>query len=121
MNPSPALGWEARERMSLFERGPVDAIIALALIHHLALANNVPLQRLVDLFAKLCNILIIEFIPKDDSQAQRLLANREDIFNDYEQEQFERLFREYFLIEQRRKIRDSKRTLYLMRKDTSVA
>ncbi|MDX1436004.1 MAG: hypothetical protein R3335_04290, partial [Anaerolineales bacterium] len=43
INPTPAIGWNSAERMSLKERGPVEAVLALALIHHLAISNNVPL------------------------------------------------------------------------------
>ena len=39
-NPSPGIGWENQERMSLIDRGPVDTVIALALIHHLSISNN---------------------------------------------------------------------------------
>ncbi len=43
-NPSPALGWALEERRSLVQRGPADLIMALALVHHLAIGNNVPLE-----------------------------------------------------------------------------
>ena len=36
-NPSPSLGWAHGERDSLASRGPADMIMALALIHHLAI------------------------------------------------------------------------------------
>jgi hypothetical protein len=61
-NPSPALGWANEERESLGQRGPVDAVFALALIHHLAISNNVPLPRLADFFAGLCRWLVIEWV-----------------------------------------------------------
>ncbi len=44
-NPSPALGWAHHERDSWLERGPVDLVMALALLHHLAISNNVPLAE----------------------------------------------------------------------------
>ena len=65
-NPSPAIGWENQERQSLAERGPVDAIFALALIHHLVISNNVPLNRLASFFQHLGRWLVIEFVPKSD-------------------------------------------------------
>src|SRR5262249_34933303 len=45
-NPSPAIGWSNRERMTLAERGPADVVLALGLIHHLAIAGNLPFQAL---------------------------------------------------------------------------
>jgi hypothetical protein len=115
-NPSPAIGWENRERMSLYERGPVKIAIALALIHHLAISNNVPLRMIASFFCGICKWLIIEFVPKTDSQVQRLLASREDIFSSYTQEAFEVEFTNFFRIQKSMRIKESERTLYLMEK-----
>ena len=112
--PSPGIGWENKERMSLFERGPVDTVFALALIHHLAICNNLPFNKIVDFFSKICKSLIIEFVPKEDSQVQRLLSARDDIFQDYTQQLFEYEFEKYFRIQDSVVVKDSKRTLYLM-------
>ena len=113
-NPSPKTGWENEERMSIFERGPADMVFALALIHHLAISNNLPLGRIAGFLNRICKSLIIEFVPKTDSQVQRLLATREDIFPDYQQEFFENEFKRYFSVQSSVKIRNSDRTLYLL-------
>ena len=118
-NPSSGLGWENEERMSLFERGPADVVLALALIHHLAISNNLPLGRIAGFLNRICKSLIIEFVPKTDSQVQRLLVTREDIFSDYQQEVFENEFMRYFVIQGSVKIRNSERILYLMHKKDS--
>jgi hypothetical protein len=113
-NPSPNIGWQNQERMSILERGPADTVLALALIHHLAISNNLLFNKMADFFNQVCNSLIIEFVPKTDSQVQRLLSTREDIFLDYTQQAFESEFSKYFTIQNSAKIRDSERTLYLM-------
>jgi len=115
-NPSPAIGWENQERLSLLERGPADAVLALALLHHLAISNNLPFDKIAYFFNKICNYLIIEFIPKDDSQIQKLLLNREGIFPNYTKQDFEHTFSKYFIIEKSFEIKDSKRSIYLMQK-----
>jgi ribosomal protein L11 methylase PrmA len=115
-NPSPDLGWSNQERMSLLQRGPTDVVLALALIHHLAIANNVTLPQLSKFFARLSKTLIIEFVPKSDSQVQRLLSTREDVFPHYTQESFEKEFRKHFVIHRAEKIRRTERTLYWMEK-----
>jgi len=115
-NPSPAFGWAHTERASLIERSSADLVMALALIHHLAISNNVPLVRIANLFAELADRLIVEFVPKCDPKIQQLLANREDVFPDYTREGFEVAFGSRFEIEERAPIRDSERTLYLMRR-----
>jgi len=114
-NPSPGLGWAHEERDPLLARGPADTVIALALVHHLAISNNVPLDRLADFFARAGRHLIIEFVPKNDSQVQRLLATREDVFPTYHQEGFERAFGERFEVLESQAIPGSERTLYLLR------
>jgi ribosomal protein L11 methylase PrmA len=113
-NPSPSLGWQNKERNSLMERGPADAVMALALIHHLAISNNVPLESLADFLASIAPWLIIEFVPKTDTQVERLLASREDIFPDYDQKGFEQAFRKNFSIRKFMPVQDSERLLYLM-------
>jgi SAM-dependent methyltransferase len=113
-NPSPGIGWHNEERTPIDDRGPVDTIVALALIHHLAIANNVPLPHVAEFFASLSNHLIIEFVPKSDSQVKRLLATREDIFSDYTKDGFEAAFAGFFRIDAAEPIRESERTLYRM-------
>ncbi|UCE24242.1 MAG: class I SAM-dependent methyltransferase [Candidatus Zixiibacteriota bacterium] len=114
-NPSPAIGWEHSERMSLLERGPVDLVLALALIHHLAIGNNVPLESIARFIRGCCRSLIIEFVPKEDSQVKRLLASREDIFDEYSEAGFESAFAHHFSIEKETAVSGSSRKIYLMR------
>ncbi len=113
-NPSPALGWNHSERDSFSHRAPADMVFALALIHHLAISNNVPLSQIAEFFHGLGNWLVIEFVPKEDSQVQKLLASREDIFDGYSVKGFERAFGEYFDICGKREVEGSKRVLYLL-------
>jgi ribosomal protein L11 methylase PrmA len=113
-NPSPGIGWENQERTSLVDRGPADSAMALALVHHLAISNNLPFSKIAGFLSKICRTLIIEFVPKSDSQVQRLLSSREDIFVDYDQQTFEAEFGKIFSINLREPIRDTERTLYLM-------
>ena len=113
-NPSPALGWAHRERLSLQERGPADVLLALAVVHHLAIGHNLPLERVAGFLARLGRHLVIEFVPKSDSQVRRLLRDRPDIFPDYTQDGFEAAFRAHFRIERAVPVLDSERTLYLM-------
>ena len=115
-NPSPGLGWGSEERMALVERGPADTVLALALLHHLAISNNLPFARIAGFFSQICVWLIIEFIPKSDSQLQKLLRSRQDIFQSHTQQDFEGQFAEHFTILESAKIEDSDRTLYLMQR-----
>ncbi len=119
-NPSPDIGWRNQERASLRARGPADLLLALALIHHLAIGNNVPWEDMAAFFADWGRWLIVEFIPKEDSQVQRLLRSRQDIFAAYHQAAFEAAFQRLFVIHERVPIRESQRVLYLMERRSAT-
>ncbi len=112
--PTPSAGWSNKERLGLASRGPAELILALALVHHLAIAQNIPLKEVAAYFAELGQNLIIEFVPKDDVQVQRLLALRDDVFDKYDQRCFEEYFSRSFDIVKKQNISDSGRVLYLM-------
>jgi hypothetical protein len=113
-NPSPALGWAHGERLSLEQRGPADALLALALVHHLAIGRNLPLPGIASYLARLGRHLIIEFVPKDDIQVQRLLRHREDVFPGYTADGFEQAFRRHFRIDAVEPVAESGRRVYRM-------
>lgn len=115
-NPSPMMGWAHSERESLRERGPVNLVMALALEHHLAISNNVPLAKIADFFSSLGEYLIIEFVPKEDSQVKRLLSSREDIFPNYTIDGFKEAFSDYYDLLEEVPVKDTYRIIYLMKK-----
>jgi len=115
-NPSPDIGWHNRERRNLIGRGRADLILALALIHHLAISNNVPLDMIAEYLAALAPWLVVEFVPKSDSQIQRLLASRRDIFPNYTTQGFETAFGSHYQVVSQHPIKDSDRVLYLMKR-----
>lgn len=115
-NPNPALGWANQERESFQERAHTDLALALALIHHLAISNNVPLPEIAQFFARLAQWLIIEFVPKSDAKVKVLLAAREDIFTDYTQTGFELAFSQYYKTVRSEGIQGSERRLYLLKR-----
>jgi ribosomal protein L11 methylase PrmA len=114
-NPSTNLGWAQEERSGLKERGKTGCLMALALIHHISISNNVPLGSVAKFFCTLSNYLIIEFVPKEDSQVQKLLTTRKDIFPNYHKEGFEQSFSEFYEIVEQHHIAETLRTLYLMK------
>lgn len=113
-NPSPGIGWENAERESFFTRVPKTTTLALALIHHLVIANNLPFKKVATFFSRICKNLIIEFVPKSDSQVQRMLRHREDIFSFYTQQNFASAFAKEFEIKQTVPVVGSDRIIYLM-------
>lgn len=116
VNPSSNIGWAQNERNGLKERGKADLVMALAILHHLVISNNVPLTLISDYFSSLGEYLIIEFIPKTDSQVSRLLKNREDIFHDYCIDNFRKVFLLNYIILEESNVVETCRTIFLMKR-----
>lgn len=113
-NPSPSLGWALEERPSMIDRADADVVLALALVHHLAIGRNVPLTRIATFFRRLGPGLIVEFVGRDDPMVERLLATREDVFSDFHPDGFRAAFETEFRIVDERRIEGTNRTLYRM-------
>jgi hypothetical protein len=113
-NPSPGLGWDSTERDAFGDRCSADLVLALALVHHLAIPNNIPLSRIAAFLASLGRHVIVEFVPKSDPQVKRLLRGREDIFDGYTQDQFERAMQIEFQILDSVDLHNDGRQLYLL-------
>jgi SAM-dependent methyltransferase len=112
-DPSPALGWRGRERQPLLERGRPDLVLALALVHHLAIGANVPIAQLVDWLASLGGALLVEFPHREDPMVQKLLASkRAGLHPDYERGCFERCLRDAFDVQRTVELGSGTRTLY---------
>jgi hypothetical protein len=117
-NPSPAIGWSNQERYSFLERGPLDCSLALGLIHHLVISNDLQFFQIAKFFAQCAKALIIEFIPSSDSQIQRLLSAKTTSasISEYNQLKFENEFRQFFDLVHCTPIEESERIIYLMTK-----
>jgi ribosomal protein L11 methylase PrmA len=118
-NPSPALGWGLEERASFLERGAPDVVLALALVHHLAIGNNVPLASIARLFARMAPRAIVEFVPKEDPMTRHLLSARRDVFPDYTLDGFRAAFGSRYAIAREEPIVDSPRVLFLLERRDS--
>jgi SAM-dependent methyltransferase len=113
-DPSPGSGWRGRERASFVDRARPDAVLALALVHHLAIGRNVPLPEVVDWLASFGGRLVVEFVDPADPMAQRLLANKPaGLFGDYRRDAFEQLLTERCHVTRREALPSGTRTLYL--------
>jgi hypothetical protein len=113
-NPTPALGWAHAERDAFLDRTPVDLVLALALVHHLCISNNVPLPHLASWLARLGRRVIVEWVPRNDPQTLRLLQTRPDAFPDYTEDAFVQACMAHFVVEQRVEIPGGSRVLYLL-------
>ena len=115
-DPSPGLGWRGLERRPMPDRGRPDLVLALALVHHMAISANVPVQEFVDWLASLRSSLVIEFPTREDPMVKKLLApKREGLHPDYELDNFENVLSGAFDIERREQLQSGTRILYFAR------
>jgi hypothetical protein len=113
-NPSGRIGWNHAERSSLADRGPADAVLALGLIHHLSLANQVPFEMVARFLAGLGRHLILEFVTPADSQVVGMLSRMPTLREGYALEPFEEAFRKIFVVDEAVQIAGTERRMYLM-------
>jgi hypothetical protein len=112
-DPSPGLGWRGLERRSMPDRGKPDLVLALALVHHLAISANVPVKELIDWLASLGCALVIEFPTREDPMVKKLLApKREGLHPDYELSFFERTLNDAFEVKRSDRLESGTRVLY---------
>jgi hypothetical protein len=112
-DPPPALGWRGLERKSLPERGKPELTLCLALLHHLAITDNVPIREILDWLRALDTAIVLEFVSPEDPMAQRLLAaKRAGAHPDYERDAFERRLAEAFDVRRSETLSSGTRVLY---------
>jgi SAM-dependent methyltransferase len=115
-DPSPGLGWRGLERRSMPDRGRPDLVLALALVHHMAISANVPVKEFVDWLASLGSALVIEFPTREDPMVKKLLApKREGLHPDYELGFFEHTLKDAFDVERSERLASDTRVLYFAR------
>jgi hypothetical protein len=113
-NPSPSTGVNNEERNSFLKRINSDLVLALALVHHLAIGKNIPFEKIADMFSRAGKYLIIEFISKEDEKIKLMLSNKKDIYTDYSEENFVAVFSNYFSIQHKIPVPDTQRALFIM-------
>lgn len=113
-NPSGSIGFNNKERSRFFERSGTELVLALALVHHLAISKNIPLDKQAEFFASIAPELIIEFVPPEDEKVKEMLKGREPVFAAYTENSFENAFSAYFIIQKKENIPGTGRVLYKM-------
>jgi SAM-dependent methyltransferase len=98
-HPTPAAGWENREYASFLNRcaGHFDTVMMLAVLHHLLLRNQIPMDHIAALCSNLTmQHLILEWVPVADPKFQELLRGRGAIYTHITEAAFRDAFGEYF-------------------------
>lgn len=114
--PSPALGWENSESMSFLDRAEqqFDLVMMLAVIHHLLLMDQIPMEQIAALAARLTRrYLLLEWVPQSDPMFQVLLRGRDALYTGLTREHMQASFNEYFRVVSQCDLANG-RTLFLM-------
>ena len=116
-NPSPGLGWNRLERKPLEDRLSPSVVLALALIHHLVIGRNIPMTQVLDYFRSLDCTIVLEWISRSDQMVDSLLLQKDETFDDYDCDNFEKELTRHFAVERQQKISET-RWLYQLRPRT---
>ncbi len=118
-SPTPAFGWRNRESASFLERssGAFDAVMMLAVVHHMLVTGQIPLYEIAELAAELTtDLLLIEFVAPQDPLFRRLTLGRDHLYAGLTAGAFETTFRRHFDIMRDLRLCNGTRSLYAMRK-----
>jgi len=113
-NPTPALGVNLRERASVLDRRRGRLVMALALVHHLRLRENIPFEMMADFFAQLGDRLLIEWVGPRDEMARPMLAAKKSPPCDYDLGSFLTAFSKRFWLRGQSQVTGMDRTMLVL-------
>lgn len=97
-NPTPALGFGLTERLGLLDRPRAGLVMALALVHHLRIRENIPFENLAKFFSRLGRTLVVEFVTPQDPILKAMLHPGRPAPDDYTVDGFVRAFSREFTL-----------------------
>ena len=101
------------QRAGLSERSNADALLALAFLHHLVIGKNIPIGEAVKWLVDFAPAGVVEFVPKSDPMVRGMLAQRADIFPDYNIETFRHVLSGHARIVKETPLSQDGRTLFV--------
>lgn len=121
--PTPAAGWRNREQLSLLDRltGACDFVLMLAVIHHLILREQVPLEHIAALCATLTRRwLLVEWVPPSDPMYQEWLRGRDELYGDLSEPDLMQAFAPFFALRRRHALPNQRVLLLFERNPEAV-
>lgn len=115
--PTPAAGWRNAESLPLLERarGRFDCVMMLGLIHHLLIADQIPLGQVVWLLRELTTrYAIAEWVPRTDPRFVDLVRGRDDLYSHLDETAFLDAIHAHFILVMREQL-NNRRTLFLLK------
>jgi SAM-dependent methyltransferase len=99
--PTPAVGWRNRESPSLLDRarGRFDCVLMLGFLHHLLLAEQIPLDEIAALLRELTTRwAVVEWVPASDPRFKDLLRGRDALYGHLNETAFLRAMDRHFAV-----------------------
>lgn len=100
-HPTPSVGWRNQESASFLDRcyGHFDMVMMLAVLHHLLLRSQVPLDRIAVLCRDLTTRnIVIEWVPSTDVKFKELVRGRDTLYAHITEAAFRDAFVKYFYV-----------------------
>jgi len=117
--PTPATGWENRETSSFLGRasGHFDTVMMLAVIHHVLLSSQIPMDRIAALCGNLTTRnLIVEWVPPTDVKFRELVRGREALCGHITEIAFREVFLRHFTIARECRLANGRVLLHLRKR-----
>ena len=116
---TPDFGLNGMEHQSIFKRAKSDLVLALALVHHLALPKMIPFELISKILYEFSSCyVIVEFIENSDRKVKHLLKDNPRYYPS--KKEFEKIIQTDFNIIEQKTLAKSVRTIYLLQKCSSV-
>lgn len=113
-NMSPNQGWASKERLSIDSRKKPDLVLCLALVHHICISSNIPLNLFFDWLSLLKCHVVIEFVDRDDAMVQKLLLKKSETYESYTKIEFMKCAQKHFNIQENVEVKEGKRIIYFL-------
>jgi SAM-dependent methyltransferase len=78
-NPGGSFGWRTFERRSFFDRVQPDLVLFLAVAHHLAITDSIPLEEIAAMLAMFGAQTVVELPTPEDPMVRRLAGNKKSV------------------------------------------
>ncbi|WP_435089671.1 class I SAM-dependent methyltransferase [Candidatus Pelagibacter bacterium nBUS_30] len=113
-NPSSGIGWNSRERLSFTERfkDKFDGVICLALMHHICIGKNVPVEMFIEYLGNFSKNFLLEFVSEDDDMVKNLLRNKENLTKYYNVDYLKKTISRDYRIVSETKITDNRTLIH---------
>jgi SAM-dependent methyltransferase len=116
--PTPPAGWRNEESLGLLERADdrFECVMMLGIIHHLLIADQIPLGAVTTLLANLTRRwAIVEWVPKSDVRFIDLCRGRDELYSHLDEDSFQMSAAQHFTLLETEKLGNG-RTLFLFEK-----